>query len=303
LSEVYTTVEVGDYSEGYVKVLGFWLFFKSFGEPRKGTILCLHGGPGGSHDSGVPMARLSKDGYRVVFYDQLGCGKSDQSRNQSLYTVERYVEEVEGVRSALGLGKIHLYGHSWGGFLNVAYAVKYNDNLKSLLVSSGSSSTPLCVKEMWRLRYELPKSIQDTLDKYEAEGDYSNDEYLKALDQVYKRHLCRLDPWPPMIRSMVEDKRRGGPGFVYKLMWGPNEFFGVGTIRYWDVTEQLHNINVPTLITNGKYDEVTPKNGEVLNKGIGGSKFVIFENSSHTARLEEPERYFEVYTGFLDSLH
>ncbi|HZW55430.1 MAG TPA: proline iminopeptidase-family hydrolase [Nitrososphaerales archaeon] len=301
-SEVYTVVKLDGYSEGYVKAQGHWIFFKSFGEPKKGTILCLHGGPGGTHDSGVPMARLTSDGFRVVFYDQLGCGKSDQPHNQVLYTVERYVEEVDGVRSGLDLGKVHLYGHSWGGFLGVAYATKYSSNLESLLVSSGSSSTPLCVEEMWRLRSELPGSLRDTLNKYEAEGDYLNDEYLRALDEVYKRHLCRLDPWPPMIHSMVEDKRRGGPGLVYKLMWGPNEFFAVGTLRYWDVTGLLNRITVPTLITNGRYDEVTPRNGEVLHQGIKDSKFVIFEKSSHTARLEEPEKYFEVYGGFLRAL-
>src|SRR5579872_45047 len=292
MAEVYKSIEIPGYSEGYVKVLGYWIFYKSFGEPKKGTVLCLHGGPGGSHDSGIPMAKLSNAGYRVIFYDQLGCGKSDQPPDQALYNVERYVEEVEGVRTGLGLGKIHLYGHSWGGFLNVAYAIKYSSNLKSLLVSSGSSSTPLCAREMWRLRSELPQQLQETLGKYETEGDYQNDEYLRAVDEVYKRHLCRLDPWPPTIKSMVEQKRRGFPGFVYKLMWGPNEFFPVGTIRYWDVTDELGNIETPALITNGRYDEVTPKNGEVLKQGIKGSKFVVFENSSHSARIEEPEKYF-----------
>jgi len=303
MAETYTSVKIGGYSEGYVKVLNYWIFYKSFGDPRKGTILCLHGGPGGTHDSGVPMAKLSEDGYRVILYDQLGCGKSDQPPDQSLYTVERYVEEVEGVRSGLGLGKISLYGHSWGGFLDVAYAIKYSDNLESLLVSSGSCSTPLCAAEMWRLRSELPKKLQETLVRYEAEGDYLNDEYLRAVDEVYKKHLCRLDPWPPTIKSMVEQKRRGWPGFVYRLMWGPNEFFPVGTIRYWDVTNELHRIHVPTLITCGRYDEVTPKNGEVLNHGIKDSKFVIFEKSSHSARIEEPERYFEVYGQFINAVH
>jgi proline iminopeptidase len=302
LNEVYTSVSVNGYSEGYVKVMGYWIFYKSFGEPKKGSILCLHGGPGGTHDGSISMAKLSEDGYRVVLYDQLGCGKSDQPLNQALYTVERYVEEVEGMREGLGLGKMHLYGHSWGGFLDVAYALKYSNNLKSLYSSSGSSSTPLCVEEMWRLRSELPKSITDPLDKYEAEGDIMNDEYLRAMDEVYKRHLCRLDPWPPTIKSLVEAKRRGFPGFVYKLMWGPNEFFGVGTIRYWDVTDQLHKITVPTLISNGRYDEVTPKCGEVLHQGIKDSKFLVFEKSSHSPRLEEPEKYFDTYQSFLASV-
>jgi len=300
--EVYTSIKVGGYSEGYAKVLGYWLFFKSFGEPKKGSILCLHGGPGGTHDSSIPMAKLSEDGYQVVLYDQLGCGKSDLPQDHSLYTVERYVEEVEEMRTCLGLGKIHLYGHSWGGFLDAAYALKYSDNLKSLYISSGSSSTPLCLKEMWDLRSKLPQSIRDALEKYEKDGDYNNNDYLRAVDEVYKRHFCRLDPWPPMIRTSIEQKRRGFPGLVYRLMWGPNEFFASGTLRYWDITDKLHRISVPTLITNGRYDEVTPKCGEVLHRGIKDSKFVVFENSSHSARLEEPEKYFDTYREFLNSL-
>ena len=300
--EVYTSFKISGYSEGYAKVLGYWIFFKSFGEPKKGSILCLHGGPGGTHDGMVSMAKLSEDGYQVVLYDQLGCGKSDQPLNPELYSVERYVEEVEGMRKSLGLGKMHLYGHSWGGFLDVAYAIKYSSNLKSLYASSGGSSTPLCASELQRLRSELPTKVQETLNKYEAEGDFLNDEYLRAVDEVYKKHLCRLDPWPPTLRSMVEQKRRGSPGMVYKLMWGPNEFSPTGTLRYWDVTPDLNKIDVPTLITCGRYDEVTPKVSEVLHEGIKGSKMVVFEKSSHSARLEEPERYFEVYREFLRSV-
>jgi proline-specific peptidase len=155
---------------------------------------------------------------------------------------------------------------------------------------------------MWRLRSELPRDLQDTLSKYEEDADYYNDEYLKAVDRVYKLHLCRLDPWPPVIRSMVENKRRGWPGLVYKLMWGPNEFFGVGTIRYWDVTAQLGKIGVPTLVTCGRYDEVTPKNLEVLRQGIKDSKSAIFEKSAHAPQLEEPELYTDTYRNFLTSL-
>jgi len=300
--EVYESLRLDNYSEGYLRVQGYWLFFKSFGVPRKGSILCLHGGPGGSHDSSVSMAKLSEDGYQVVLYDQLGCGKSDIPLDQALYTVEHYVEEVEGVRTNLNLGKVHLYGHSWGAYLGVAYAIKYSSNLKSLYSSSGGPGAPLAAEELKHLRAELPTTLRETLEKYEAEGDYLNDDYLRAIDQVYKRHLCRLDPWPPGMRSTVEQKRRGFPGLVYRTMWGLNEFFPTGTLRYWDLTSDLHKISVPTLITNGRYDEVSPKNGEVLHEGIKGSKFVVFENSSHSARLEEPEKYFAVYREFLDSL-
>lgn len=302
MSEIYTNVRVRGYSEGFVKVLGYWIFYKSFGEPTRGTVLCLHGGPGAAHDGGICMARLSEEGYRVVLYDQLGCGKSAAAADQSLYTVERYVEEVEEVRKGLNLGRIHLYGHSWGGMLNLAYAIKYGANLESLLVSSGTPSTPLCAAEMWRLRSELPKDLQDRLSTYERQGDYWNDDYLRAMDEVYKVHYCRLDPWPPIIRGNIESKRRGLPGMVYKLMWGPNEFFPVGTLRYWDVTSDLDKITVPTLITVGRYDEVTPKNAEAIRQRVPDSKYVVFEKSAHASRIEEPERYFEVYSNFLNSL-
>ncbi len=301
MTETYTVVSVPGYTEGYVKARGYWLFYKSIGQPRKGTILCLHGGPGGSHDSLLPMARFSEEGFRVVFYDQLGCGRSDHPLNPGLYSVEGYVQELEEVRTGLGLGKVHLYGHSWGGFLDTAYATEYSLNLSALMISSGSCSTPLCVSEMRRLRSELPKETLKVLDRYEDDGDFANDEYLRAMEEVYRRHLCRLDPWPPMLRSLVEQKRQGFPGYVYKLMWGENEFLPTGSLRYWDVTPDLARIEVPTLITCGRYDEVTPKNSEALQRGIKGSKMVVFERSSHTSRYEEPERHAEVYGQFLSA--
>lgn len=301
---VHQLVKMKDYSEGYVKVLGYWLFYRSFGDNRhKGTVLCLHGGPGGSQEGLSGMSRLASHGYRVVMYDQLGCGKSQAPTNKLLYNVERYAEEVEGVRQALKLGKMHLWGGSWGGFLNVAYAIKYSGNLKSLIPSSGTCSVPVCIEEFVRLRSELPKKVRETLEKYEALEDYSNANYLKAVEFVYRRHLCRLDPWPPQIRSPVERRLGGGGvGPVYKLMWGENEFFPVGNLRYWDVTDQLHRIKCPTLVTCGEYDEVTPRNSELLHKGIKGSRMVVFKGCSHMARYEDPERFFSVLRRFLDDV-
>lgn len=301
---VHELLGTSGYSEGYVKVLGYWLFYRSFGDSNKnGTVLCLHGGPGGSQAGLSTMSRLTDYGFRVVMYDQLGCGRSQAPPNKMLYNVDRYVEEVEVVRRTLKLGKICLWGGSWGGFLNVAYAVKYSRNLKSLLISSGTSSVPVCIEEFMRLRSELPKNVRRTLEKYEALEDYSNAEYLKAVDFVYKKHVCRLDPWPPQVRSPSERRLGGGvQSPVYKLMWGENEFFPVGNLRYWDVTDQLHKIKCPTLITCGEYDEVTPKNSELLNRGIKGSKMVVFKGCSHLARYEDPERYFQTYGKFLQQV-
>lgn len=298
---VHELVKTKDYSEGFVKALGYWLFYRSFGDSnRKGTVLCLHGGPGGSQAGLSPLSRLTEYGFRTVMYDQLGCGRSQAPPDKLLYSVERYAEEVEGVRQALKLGKVHLWGGSWGGFLNVAYAIKYSRNLRSLLPSSGTCSVPVCIEEFLRLRSELPKKIRETLEKHEAMEDYSNADYLKAVEFVYKKHLCRLNPWPPQFRSPAE-RRLGGGGYgpVYKLMWGENEFFPVGNLRYWDVTDQLHKIKCPTLITCGEFDEVTPRNSELLHKGIRGSKMVVFKGCSHNAYYEDPESYFQTYGEFL----
>lgn len=299
---VYEQLRLDDYLEGYVNVLGHWLFFKSFGGSGKaGTILCLHGGPGGGHDMGTPMARLTQDGYRVVFYDQLGAGKSDHPRDKLLYTVEMYVDEVEGVRQALGLGKVHLWGASWGAFLGVGYGVKYSANLKSLMVQSGTCSVPLCRAEFLRLREELPKDILETLKKHEAREEYSDPEYLKTVEFVYRKHVCRLDPWPPFMRPLVERTGATG-GLVYKLMWGENEFLPVGNLLYWDVTRELGNIECPTLVTCGEFDEVTPANSELIHRGVKNSKFVVFKDCSHMVMYEDPEEYLRVHKDFLKSV-
>jgi proline-specific peptidase len=153
---------------------------------------------------------------------------------------------------------------------------------------------------MMRLRSELPRRIREALEEHEALGEYSNEDYLKALEFVYKRHLCRLDPWPPQIRSPVERRLGGsGRGPVYRLMWGENEFFPTGNLRYWDVTNQLHRISCPALITCGEFDEVTPRNSELLHRGIRGSKMTVFKGCSHMPRYEDPERFFGVISDFL----
>jgi len=284
--------------DGYIDVLGFRLYYRSFlPQDPKGTILCLHGGPGVPHEYVLSMADLADSGYRVVFYDQLGVGKSELPKNRRLFIVERYVEEVEAFRTAMNLGKIHLWGSSWGGFLGIAYALKHQENLRSLVSAGGASSTPLTYQGMLKLRSELPEGIQATLKQFEDAGDYENPEYLKAIDEVYRRHVCRLSEWPPEVNDAFANISKP----VYHTMWGPNEFTLIGNLMYWDVTSQLGRIQVPTLITCGRYDEVVPEVGEVLRNGISGSKMIVFEKSSHLTFWEEREAYMRAMREFLDA--
>ena len=284
--------------EGYVKILGFNLFYRTYGRPTKGTVLCLHGGPGATHDYLLSLEDLAQFGYRVVLIDQLGCGKSDRPRGTGLYTIAHNVEEVEGVRRALRLGTVHLMGSSYGGALAIATALKYQRNLRSLIVTGGLASVPLTVREMGRLVNRLPPKVRATIARYEALEDYRNPKYLAAVDVFYRRYVCRLPVWPREVTYSFE--HLSGP--VYFTMNGPNEFTIIGTIKDWDVTDQLPRIHIPTLVTVGRYDEVTPRVAESIHRGIKGSKLVRFEKSAHLAMWEERSHYIEVLRNFLDGV-
>jgi proline iminopeptidase len=288
---------MGDW-EGFVEVMGHELFVRSLGRARNGTVLCLHGGPGATHDYLMPIADLAQQGYRVVLYDQLGCGRSERPKDRSLFVMERYAEEVEALRKKMELGKIHVVGSSCGGQLGIAYALKYQRNMKSLVTIGGLHNVPMVLSEMERLKRALPPAVLKVMAEYEAKGEYENPEYLKAVEVFYRRHLCRLPEWPAELRYTLDHTSAE----VYHTMNGPNEFMIIGNIRYWDVTPLLRTIRVPTLVTSGRYDEVTPKVARDIHAHIGGSKLFIFPKSSHTPFWEEREKFLGVLRGFLDSV-
>ena len=284
--------------EGYAGVLGYDLFYRQFGEPERGEVLCLHGGPGATHDYLLSMADLADHGYRVTFYDQLGCGRSQVPKNTALLVPERYVEEVEAFRKEMRLGRPHIIGSSWGGMLAIAFALKYQRNMKTMTTVGGLHSVPMTVREMERMKRGLPKDVRKTLAKYEGEGDYENPEYLAAVMVFYKKHLCRLDPWPKEVTYSLDHISK----LVYGTMNGPNEFTIIGNTRYWDVTDRLKTIRVPTLVLGGRFDEVSPLVAREIHRHVGGSELTIFRRSSHLAFWEERESFMKRVLKFL-SMH
>jgi proline iminopeptidase len=280
--------------EGYVDVGPGRIWYESAGTgPR--TILLLHGGPGASSDYLEPLMVLAEDGYRVVRYDQLGSYRSDKPDDLSLWSVPRFAEEVEIVRRELDLGRMHLLGQSWGSFLALEYAFHYQEHLLSLILYSGAASTAECVAGMNELRSLLPADTIAVMDRYEASGEYGHPDYKAAVDELYRRHLCRIVPHPAPLAT--SEHRLARP--VYESMWGPNEFTCTGTLMGWDRSDRLGEIRVPTLITCGRHDEVVPTCSETMRRGIPGAELVIFKESSHLAHLEEPERYLSVLREFL----
>ncbi len=188
--------------EGRIPFHGYHTWYRVVGdheEPGKLPLLALHGGPGVPHDYLEPLEALAATGRCVVFYDQLGCGNSDQPHDPSLWTVDLFVEEVDAVRQALGLTDIHLWGSSWGGMLAMQYALTQPAGLASLTTASSPASVPRWLVEVNRLRDELPPETQQTLLRHEQAGTTGDPEYEEAMLVFYHRYVCRLDPWPDYV--------------------------------------------------------------------------------------------------------
>lgn len=291
------TVENATYEEGFVEVNSLKLYYRRYGNGNRHKLLTLHGGPGATHDYLLPLADLAGMGFDVVFYDQFGCGKSDYPKNESDYSLDYAVEEVEGVRKAFfGDRKVNLFGSSWGGLLALAYSVKYQDRLITLTSCSGLSSVPETVKEMHRLISELPGEYRTAIEKHEADENYDHPDYIRASDFFSRRHVLRLDEWPDEVNRMMKMTAERG---TYEKMNGPSEFTIIGTIKDIDFTDQLSKITIPTLITCGRYDEVTPKIAESISRNISGSRMIEFQESSHLQFWEEREKYMEIFSEFV----
>lgn len=185
--------------EGYVPFRGFNVWYRIVGEREdsgKLPLLCLHGGPGVGHDYLEPLEAMGATGRRVIFYDQLGCGRSDHPHDPSMWTVELFVGELALVRSALGLDHVHILGQSWGGMLAMQYALTQPAGLAGLIVANSPASIPLFVSETNRLREYLPSEVQQTLLRHEAAGTTDDPEYEEAMMVFYRRHVCRVGPRP-----------------------------------------------------------------------------------------------------------
>lgn len=266
----------------------------------KTPVILAHGGPGATHDYIEPIAELSKTGRACILYDQLGNGRSSHLReaSSSFWTVDLFKNELKYLTDALGIAEsYHLLGHSWGGMLAMEHALDRPAGLKSIVVADSPASVSAWVEEANRLRAELPPEVQATLLKHEDEGTTDDPAYEEATMAFYDRHLCRI-PWPECLQrtfaAIEEDPT------VYQTMNGPSEFHVIGTLKDWDITNRLHEIRIPTLLVSGRYDEASPTVVEEIHKGIAGSEWVLIEDASHCAHLEQPERFLDAVSEFFD---
>jgi proline iminopeptidase len=276
--------------EGRVAVEGGQVAYRVYGTGSR-ALLCLHGGPGCPSRSLDSLADLASDDLRVVLYDQLGCGASEAPDDPSLWTLERFVREVEQVRSALDLGRIDLLGHSFGGVLAQEWALAHPDLLRTLTLSSTFCSIPQLRGELRRLAAELPEGQgAPLLAGPSAPG------YREAHQAFSRAHLCRI-PYPEPVRHALETFAVP----VYRRLWGDDSFTIEGSLRDWDRSDAIAAIRAPTLITVGLYDEVTPACAERMRAQIDGSELIEFPSSAHLAHWEERDAFMACMRGFLQN--
>ncbi len=206
------------------------------------------------------------------------------------------MREVDEVREALGLDRVHLLGQSWGGWLAIEYMLTRPSGIVSLTLASTSCSTAEFVREANKLIDELPPDMRDAIRQGDRDGVFDSPEYMRGMNEFYQRHVCRLDPWPD---SMMRTGANLEGNAVYLTMNGPNEFTVIGNLKDWDRTDRLSEIGVPTLITVGRHDEIPPVCAETMHRRIQGSEMHVFEKSGHCAHLEEPEVYMPLLRDFL----
>jgi proline iminopeptidase len=247
---------------------------------------------------------LPKEGIEFIYYDQLGSAYSDQPQNTSLWDIHRFVEEVEQVRAGLGLSKdnFYLYGSSWGGWLAQQYALKYQDNLKALIISNAMSSSPAYDKYAEEvLGKQLDPAVLAEIKAIEAKGDFENPRYMELLlPNFYIKFICRMpfEEWPePVTRSFNKLNHT-----IYVMIQGPSEFGIAGKLENWDVSKELGKIKVPTLVMAGKYDTMDPAHLKWMSEQVQNGSYLLCENGSHLSMYDDQQRYMSGLIKFIKAV-
>ncbi|MCC6457477.1 MAG: proline iminopeptidase-family hydrolase [Caldilineaceae bacterium] len=285
---------LGEAHEGYIPVTGGRVWYQIVGSGDATPLLVLHGGPGIPHDYLEPLADLAAE-RPVVFYDQLGCGKSDRPDDVSLWRIDRFAEEVGQVRQALGLAQVHLLGHSGGTMVALDYLLDQPVGVISLIQVGPVLSAPRALADINRLYATLPEEVLATVKRHEAAGTLDSEEYQQAVEEYSRRYMNRVRPKP-------ESSQRASQGVgvqVFHTVWGPYELQVTGNLKDYDRTDRAHEISIPTLFICGRYDASTPEETARYHHLVDGSELVIFEQSSHSPFIEEREHFMQVVGDFL----
>ncbi len=278
----------------------FKVWTKRFGTNPRIKLLLLHGGPGSTHEYFESLeGYLPAEGIEFIYYDQLGSAYSDQPKDRDLWTTERFVEEVEQVRVALGLNKDNFYllGHSWGGILAAEYALKYGANLKGLIISNMMMSIPDYNRYASDvLAKGMDPAVVKEVKELEAKGLYESPRYMELLiPNFYNQHLCRLPEWPDAFKRSSAHSNND----IYVLMQGPSEFGASGRLEKWNRKADLPKLAMPTLVIGGTYDTMDPAHMKWVATQVQHGSFLLCPNGSHMSMWDDQRTYCEGLIRFL----
>jgi len=284
-------------TEGYAPVPGGRIYWRRFGSGKRTPLLTLHGGPGAAHNYLLSTQALA-DERPVIFFDQLGCGKADAPSDESIYTIQRSVEELDAVRAALGLEQVILFGHSWGTLLAIEYLCQgRGKGVEKLILGGATASIPQAVAGMQRLIGSLPDGFADKLHGLERGGKTGTPEYAALTQRFYDNFVLRTAPTPDALASFDALSR----SIAYRVMNGPNEFTITGAIRDWDRRKDLRAVTQKTLLVTGEFDEMTLDCHTTIRDGIAGdARLAVMTGCSHLTMVEKPDAHQALLRAFLD---
>lgn len=283
---------------GFVPVAGGEIWYRLNGREHLGkrpAIIAIAGGPGSSHRGNMPLVELANE-WPVVLYDQLDTGHSTRTNDHNLWTVGRFVSELDALRKALNLTEVVVIGGSWGGTLAAEYSVSRPVGLVATILGSPLISTRQWIADAMALVDGLPEETKQTVRKHLETGNLGAPEF-RAAERVFNaKHVCR----PPLCPNGVYGV--DGPSFnadLYRYMWGPTEFHASGTLRGYDISPRLGEIEVPVLMICGEFDEARPETCQAFARSIKRAQTFIVPNASHSALLEQKEAYLGEVRRFL----
>jgi proline iminopeptidase len=292
-------------TQGFVDANGVMIYYEEFGKGK--PLMIVHGGPGASHDYFLPYLIPLARHNRLIFIDERGSGQSQVLEDSTQYTVENMVEDVEAVRKSLGLGKMSLLGHSYGGVLAQAYALEYQEHLSHLILCSTFPSTSQMNEVFKKMKEKMSPELRDSIDTTEKEGlfghgkpyeqnRYTTEYMVAAWGEGYFPYLYQRRPDPnydPVSSGVMSWS-------LYREMWGSDgEFVIDGNLKSVEYVDRLSAIKVPTLITCGDHDECDPSLSEEMHQKIAGSKLVIFPQSGHMTFVDQPDMFIKAISDFL----
>lgn len=265
-------------------------------ENRRAPLLMAHGGPGGSHAANLPAIALAGD-RAVVLYDQLDCGRSDAPGDPANWTVPRFVAEIDPIRQALGLNRLHFLGHSWGGTLGLEYGARRPGGLASLMLQGPLISTPVWLADAARLRDSLPVQVRNELTRCDPLP--ADSPGCEAATEVFNNHFNAIERRPTWLQAYRKSLPTGFNPRLYQALWGPNEFRSDGRLKTYDGTPLLRRMTAPTLILSGQFDSILPDTAHRFAKLIPRGEAQVIPGAAHAIQNDQPQRWLTAVDAWL----